>query len=222
MLALFDFRERLEKLENTEISNKGNDIRNKEVAEADGIFKSLFQDNPRTEGINAQEPVLAEKEKAYYDDKGSLYRMEDELVPNNDYEVNGYRYITDEFGRIISAEGELRIKDREGRLPIEDSIAVIGKGDELEDDDRGHLIGDRFDGSNGLENMIPQEAEINRGNYKNFENELAEYVKAGKEVSLAIEPVYEGDSRRPTALLAVYSIDGSENMRIFPNGKEQA
>ena len=87
------------------------------------------------------------------------------------------------------------MKDREGRLPIRDSLEDIGKGDQREGDDRGHLIGDQFDGSNGLENMVPQDAEINRKDFKDFENELAKQVKDGKEVNTKIEPVYEGDSR---------------------------
>jgi hypothetical protein len=160
------------------------------------------------------------KKVNYYDDNGRLYRIENDLLPDTKYELNGYRYETDDNGRISSAEGVLHMKNREGRLPIRDSIEEIGKGDQRETDDRGHLIGDQFDGSNGLENMIPQDAEINRNDFKNFENELASRVKAGAEVEVNIEPVYEGDSRRPTDVVVTYSINGVEDMRIFPNGEE--
>lgn len=153
----------------------------------------------------------------YYDDNDNLYRIGNELQPNTTYEMNGYKYQTDDQSRIISAEGTLRIKDREGRLSIKDSIEDIGKGDERETDDRGHLIGDQFDGSNGLENMIPQDANINRNDYKKFENQLAKEVKDGKEVKVKVEPIYESDSRRPDAIAVTYSIDGEENVRIFPN-----
>lgn len=156
----------------------------------------------------------------YYDDNGKLYRVGNELHANTTYEMNGYKYKTDDQGRIISAEGTLHLKDREGRLPIKDSIENIGRGDQQEGDDRGHLIGDQFDGSNGLENMIPQDANINRNDFKNFENELAKEVKDGKEVKVKIEPVYDGDSRRPSAIVVSYSIDGEESVRIFPNGQE--
>jgi hypothetical protein len=156
----------------------------------------------------------------YYDDNGKLYRVGNELHANTTYEMNGYKYKTDDQGRIISAEGTLHLKDREGRLPIKDSIENIGKGDQQEGDDRGHLIGDQFDGSNGLENMIPQDANINRNDFKNFENELAKEVKDGKEVKVKIEPVYDGDSRRPSAIVVTYSIDGEESVRVFPNGQE--
>lgn len=156
----------------------------------------------------------------YYDDNGKLYRVGNELHANTTYEMNGYKYKTDDQGRIISAEGTLHLKDREGRLPIKDSIEGIGKGDQQVGDDRGHLIGDQFDGSNGLENMIPQDANINRNDFKNFENELAKEVKDGKEVKVKIEPVYDGDSRRPSAIVVTYSIDGEESVRVFPNGQE--
>jgi len=158
--------------------------------------------------------------KKYMDDNGNLYRVENSLIPNNSYELNGYTYTTDAEGRIASVEGVLHMKDREGRLPIRDSIEDIGKGDQKEGDDRGHLIGDQFDGPNGLENMIPQDSDINRRDFKNFENALAEKVKDGETVKVKIEPIYEGDSHRPTDILVTYSINGVEDMRIFPNKKE--
>ena len=156
----------------------------------------------------------------YYDDNGELYRVDNELMPNSEYEINEYKYKTDENGRIVSAEGRLHLKEHDGRLPIRDSLEDIGKGDEQSGDDRGHLIGDQFDGSNGLENMIPQDADINRNDYKKLETELAKEVKDGKEVYVKIEPVYDGDSRRPSAIAVTYSVDGKESVRVFPNGKE--
>ena len=197
------------------------------VEQADDIYYNI------TEGID--EDVLdieAEDETErcqdtidgivyYYDDNGNLYRVGNDLVPNSEYEINGYKYTTDDQGRIVSAEGTLHMKDREGRLPIKDSIEDIGKGDQKEGDDRGHLIGDQFDGSNGLENMVPQDANINRNDFKNFEISLADEVKSGKEVTVKIEPIYEGDSRRPEAIVVTYSIDGEESIRVFPNGREE-
>lgn len=160
------------------------------------------------------------KIKEYKDDNGEIYRIGNELLPYNNYEINGYKYHTDEIGRIASAEGNLHLKDREGRLPIKDSIETIGKGYELPNDDRGHLIADQFDGSNGLENLVPQDAEINRKDFNSFENQLADEVKKGKEVYIKNEPIYEGKSRRPSEFAISYSVDGKENIRIFPNGKE--
>ncbi len=182
-----------------------------EVTEENGLDEK--QENPHHENVDGK--------IYYYDDNGRLYRVENDLEANTQYEINSYKYHTDEHGRIKSAEGKLHIKEREGRLPIRDSIEEIGKGDQKEGDDRGHLIGDQFDGANGMENMIPQDANINRNDFKNFENELAREVKNEKEVYIKVEPNYEGDSRRPEAVLVSYSIDGEEGIRVFPNGQEE-
>lgn len=186
----------------------------------DNLFSKEIEDSDAEEIENPHQEEIDGK-TYYYDDNGKLYRVENDLAPNTEYEISGYKYTTDDQGRIVSAEGTLRMKDREGRLPIKDTIEDIGKGDQKEGDDRGHLIGDQFDGSNGLENMIPQDANINRNDYKNFENELAKEVKDGKEVTVKVEPVYDGDSKRPIAVIVTYSIDGEESVRVFPNGQEE-
>lgn len=191
----------------------------------DEMFSEIVDDKSKNPGAtdvpeNPRQETVDEK-TYYYDDNGELYRVDNELATNSEYEINGYKYKTDDQGRIISAEGTLHMKDRDGRLPIKDSIEDIGKGDQKEGDDRGHLIGDQFDGSNGLENMIPQDANINRNDFKNFENELAKEVKDGKEVCVKIEPIYDGDSRRPEAIVVTYSVDGEESVRVFPNGQEE-
>lgn len=155
--------------------------------------------------------------KSYSDDNGNLYRIGNDLVPNSKYEINGYTYKTDDIGRITSAEGTLHIKDRTGRLTIKDSIEEVGKGYQRDDDDRGHLIGDQFDGINGLENMVPQDATINRIEFRKFEDALAGQVKIGNIVSVNVSPYYEGDSRRPSIIVVNYSINGKNNMRVFPN-----
>lgn len=155
--------------------------------------------------------------KEYRDDNGNLYRQGIDLVPNNEYTINDYHYKTDDQGRIVEASGKLHMKNREGKLEIRDSKQDIGKGDEKETDDRGHLIGDQFDGSNGLENMVPQDSKINQNDFRNFENQLADKVKTGSDVRVNIEPIYEGDSHRPDAIAVAYSIDGKQGTRVFPN-----
>lgn len=121
--------------------------------EAQGFWDNLFEKEDltdRKDGAGSEtfdevkklEPESSEEQEiCYYDDNGKLYRSGNELVPSNEYEINGYQYKTSENGSIISAEGTLHLKEREGRLQIKDSIKDIGKGDEREGDDRGHLIG---------------------------------------------------------------------------------
>ena len=36
-----------------------------------------------------------------------------------------------------------------------------------------------------------------------------------------IEPIYDGDTNRPSDIVVTYSINGVEDIRIFPNEKEK-
>lgn len=184
------------------------------VFDPDKLVKSSSEVNNDSYEIVDQKVDI----QKYYDDNAKLYREGDNLTPNNIYTINGYDYRTDEEGRIISAEGKLRIKEHEGRKEIKDSMGSIGKGDELPTDDRGHYIGDQFDGSNGLENMMPQDAKLNRGEYKNLEMELRKEVENGKDTSIKVETQYDGYSRRPSNITVTYSVDGEINIRVFRNG----
>jgi len=199
------------------------------TAKARSEFPDLFRKPGDVEGLKNIEsvnparteyPSMFEKSETgniKYDDYGKAYRDGNDLLPNNDYSINGYKYSTDELGRVSSVEGKLHMKAHEGRMPIKDSLESIGKGYEKTGDDRGHLIGDQFGGTNSLENMILQKAEINRVSFRNFENQLAKEVKAGNSVYVKIEPVYDEGSRRPSDLAVQYDINGKQNIRFFTN-----
>ena len=179
-------------------------------------FKDIENSNP----ARTEYPSMFEKSETAnikYNDYGKAHRNGDELLPNNDYSINGYKYSTNELGRVSFVEGNLHIKAHEGRMPIKDSLETIGKGHEQIGDDREHLIGDQFGGSNSLENMIPQKAGINRVSFRNLENQLSKEVKAGNSVYVKIEPVYDGVSHRPSDLAVQYDINGKQNIRFFTN-----
>ena len=91
---------------------------------------------------------------------------------------------------------------------------------QLPTDDKGHIIGDQLDGSNGMENIVAQDSGINQGAYKNLENNIAKAVKEGHDVGIKVEPIY-GDklSYRPTEIKYTYTIDGEKNITLFPNGR---
>ena len=147
-----------------------------------------------------------------YNDSGAPYRMEQDLLSDAEYKRNGYEYTTDHLGRLFTAEGDLRLKEHDGRLQIKDNIHDIGKGYEKSTDDRGHAIADRFDGANDLENLVPQDAGLNRNEFKNFESKLAQELEAGKQVYLKLEMHYPGDSFRPDAITAETTIDGRQEV----------
>lgn len=152
----------------------------------------------------------------YYDDNGNLYRSDNDLAPNSEYDINGYKYKTDSEGRIVSVEGELYLKN-DKRSPIKDSMKKIGKGQQLSTDHRGHLIGDRFNGGNGLENIVPQDGRLNQGAYKSLEDQWANALQSGKKVTVNIEVTYDSTSLRPNGFSVEYSIDGVYEHKIFKN-----
>lgn len=152
----------------------------------------------------------------YYDANNKTYRVDDTLVENSSYELNGYRFRTDEVGRVASVEGKLHFLEGKPKN-ISDTKEKIGKGYEQPFDDRGHLVAKRFNGPNGLENVIMQESHLNRSDYKKLENELAGYVE-DCDVRIRITPVYEEDSFRPTKIIYTYWIDGPPpRIKIFKN-----
>lgn len=158
------------------------------------------------------------EDKEFYDDNGKLYRVGNELLPNSEYEVNGYRYSTDDQGRISSAEGKLRIPEKRDRDM--EAFANLSDKDYKEDDDRGHLIGHQFGGSDKLDNLVPMNEKLNKGDYKNLEMTLRDAVEDGADVNLKVEPLYDSDSKRPNAFAVTYSIDGDKNVRVFRNESE--
>ena len=185
----------------------------KEIVQPDNVEHNKPMELPDDSGRYWSETELP-------DDRNPESTNFKELPRNAEYESNGYLYKTDDKGRIVSAEGTLHMKDREGRLPISVSIEQIGRGDQRSDDDRGHLIGDHFGGSNKMDNLVPLNKDLNRGDYLAMEREMADAVKDGKTVYFKVEPRYEGESARPSMFKATAIIDGEKSVRYFENEGE--
>lgn len=183
------------------------------VSEANKYWDSVFDD-----GISTGDEI-SEVSKQYLDDNGNEYREEDELKPNAEFERNGYRYKTDERGRVVSAEGKLKMRDPDYKRDME-KVRTMDSQEYKDTDDMGHVIGHQFGGSDKLENLVPMDAKLNRGDFAKLENTLADAVKNGADVRMKVEPVYEGDSMRPTEFRVSYSVDGERDAVIFKNGSE--
>ena len=173
------------------------------------------------ESVQSELPETHALGRVYVDDNNQVYRVGDSLVHNSTYEINGYTYQTDDLGRIVSAEGTVRLKD-EGRkkLYIKDSMDAIGKGSERDTDDRGHIIADQFEGANGLENIVPMDSELNKGDFRKLENRLADAVKDGSNVSYKVEPRYSDGSHRPSEFVVTDVIDGETTVTVFKNERK--
>lgn len=187
------------------LSNKFAENGLSEISEKAALKVSLKNADVAIEGISH-----------YFDDNGNLYRIGDKILPNIKYIINRYTYTTDALGRKINVKGDLYISNSE-RGNIKDSMEAIGKGYQWFGDQRGHLIGDRFGGSNGLENLIPQDANINLSDFKKLENQWAKALEDGKKVSVNINIIYEKQSFRPKGFVISSNIDGKSFESIIKN-----
>ena len=168
-----------------------------------------------SEGLPANEIIRTGIETAllcYTDDFGKIMRVGDDLVANTEFFKNGYKYLTDEQGRVIEASFEsLRLKP-EGRLrfKIADDISTITHG-EIKSCiearvDKSHLIADNFDGDNTLANLVAMPSHVNQGIYKQIEDIWEKALLSGKKVSGKISVEYDSKSYVPKCFKIVYDI----------------
>lgn len=77
----------------------------------------------------------------------------------------------------------------------------------------GHLIASIFDGSGNLDNLVPMNGNLNKGEWKKLESMWAKQLKKGKSVEVKVKPSYKGDSQRPDSFKIEYKI-GKEDWEI--------
>ncbi|WP_342559054.1 DNA/RNA non-specific endonuclease [Metasolibacillus sp. FSL K6-0083] len=86
-------------------------------------------------------------------------------------------------------------------------------------DDGGHLIEAQFKGPKDIDNLVPQNSQINRsgGEWFDMETEWANALKETppKKVTVQINPTYSGDSMRPDAFEVIYQIEGKKQVEKF-------
>lgn len=140
-----------------------------------------------------------------------------------DHESGDYTYSESILGK--SAFGSLKLSEN----PERDARAqrLAGGKDRRVDDDGGHLIGARFAGAPGEENIDAQNRQLNRGDYKAVENEWAKTLKDGDKVFLNVETLKADGTDRPCAYMG-YAItehpDGTRESSsfTFPNESREA
>ncbi|MEK4425945.1 DNA/RNA non-specific endonuclease [Solibacillus sp. FSL K6-1523] len=143
--------------------------------------------------------------KVNYGDQFTKIGRKKSLKPNVEYKS------PDGSGRITDCEGSLVLGTAERNAYAQ---RTVGGKDRLPDDDGGHLIGAQFKGPKDIDNLVPQNSQINRsvGEWFNMETEWANALKETppKKVYVKIEPVYQGNSQRPSHFDLVYEIEGKE------------
>ena len=178
--------------------------------------KGVFPHNSKLNLGTADNALICET-----DDLGRIITENGSLLPNLEYTLNGYKYKTDDLGRIVSVSAEqLELKPvGRKRLDILNDIHEIGHGFEKAADDRGHLIGDQFNGNNTLANLVPMDRQVNQGNFKEIETLWADSLRNGQKVSTSIHLEYSGNSFRPDSFNVSYKIGNGEIVNtILENG----
>jgi DNA/RNA non-specific endonuclease len=146
--------------------------------------------------------------------------IESRRTPNGSTRLNGYDYEFDGSSRIDHVEGDL---NREDSIRNRAHQSGAGGIDRLPDDDGGHIVGNRF-GPPGEEfNYIAQNRNVNRGEYRQLENDWAQLLAGGHTVRVEWDFKYTGDSQRPDGFTVRYRVDGGEPIvrpfRNSPGGK---
>lgn len=74
---------------------------------------------------------------------------------------------------------------------------LLGKSD----DDAGHIIGKLLGGSGGKDGVFPQLSKINRGQFRDFEKSLAQYIRTNGTVKVDVIFKYTEDASRPERII---------------------
>ena len=124
--------------------------------------------------------------------------------------------MTDSSGRISTVEGSLDAGKAKRNAYAQ---RTVGKDNgRLDTDDGGHLIASIFKGSGNLDNLVPMDATLNRGDWKAMENSWAKALEKGRNVEVRINPIYGGTSQRPISFHVEYKIgNGDWEIQFFSN-----
>ncbi|WP_025150772.1 DNA/RNA non-specific endonuclease [Bacillus sp. H1a] len=192
------------------------------VKEAHDASKASIQSrisNLESGGVKGTEksPV-----KVDYGDQFTKEKRKKVLKPDVEYtSKEGYTYTTDSEGRVASCEGSLQLGDGKRNNYAQ---RVVCEDDRLVDDDGGHLIATIFKGSGDIDNLVPMNSNLNRGEWKKLEIEWANALKDGDEVRVKITQNYSGNSKRPDSFVVRYKIGDEDRWRLknfdnVPGGK---
>ena len=156
-------------------------------------------------------------EKVKYGDQYTKVNGKKVLKSNIEYVTEeGYKYVTDSGGRISKVEGSLEPGKAKRNAYAQRNVGR--NNGRLDTDDGGHLIASIFKGSGDIDNLVPMDATLNRGDWKAMENTWAKALDRGKTVEVRIEPIYSGNSMRPISFDIEYKIgNGDWEIQSFSN-----
>ncbi|RAX06515.1 DNA/RNA non-specific endonuclease [Photorhabdus bodei] len=86
------------------------------------------------------------------------------------------------------------------------------------DDDAGHILGNVLGGQGGKKNVFPQLPEINRGQYRVFEDQVRQFIETNGLVDIKWRFIYGNGGTRPTEVAYLVYQDGQRILgKIFSN-----
>ncbi len=157
-------------------------------------------------------------EKCKTDDNGTIYSINEKLLPNKKYCLNGNVYTTDCEGRIKSLDAK-PIKTPENSRDNDAQIKAGGE-DRRPDDQGGHILARNLNGDSGNGNLVAMNPIINQSDYKRMENRISDALGEGRNVTVRSELYYSGHSKRPDRIDNKVTIDGRNTVYKFDNNMD--
>lgn len=130
---------------------------------------------------------------------------------------NRIEYHTDASGRVAFVRTDIREHDLDQGIRNCYQQRVTGNCG-LGSDEGGHLIATKLGGPGEAINLVPQDKNLNRGDWQKMERKWAAAAANGKEVSVAIKVEYDpAVPDRPSGFKVFYAIDGKPFQESFKN-----
>ncbi|CNJ74444.1 hypothetical protein yaldo0001_28300 [Yersinia aldovae ATCC 35236] len=143
-------------------------------------------------------------------EKGSWSKSLNKPGPNTIYKVDGNKiYHTDDQGRVKMVEADLTAMTKDRNTYQQRKAGKSGDSG----DEGGHLLASIFDGPGEKLNLVPMDANLNKGVWKKMENSWAKALEDGKPVKVKINPTYSADSTRPDKFTVEYQIGNDRPVR---------
>lgn len=190
-------------------------------------IQEIESKEPRAKREKISETLEGEKITYYTDDNGKVagFRIgnvngravHEYRLPDTEYVLNGYTYHTDAQGRVTLIEGNVRFPDEDSvRNQVDQRTS--GGMDRAYGDDGGHLVAMRLGGDVSWLNIVPMDAQLNRGGYKAMESDVAKMLKNGENPKIKIEVRYDDQQGiRPSGFTYTVETSDKKLTKVFDN-----
>ncbi|TCO43705.1 DNA/RNA non-specific endonuclease [Kribbella antiqua] len=133
------------------------------------------------------------------------------------YGQNEARWLEEPSGRGRVAQARLRETYRVKRSHADDVERGNARARGVKGDQGGHAIGWRFFPLVFPPNYFPQNGTLNHGAFEAFENEIAAWIEAGKDVELTV--YLTPNQGRPDSVTFVYQVTDAGGQTIYTGGR---